>query len=98
MQVPGDRGAVARERSGIAPTIAGAIVPAGPREPRDFTLHEYPSISGSARAALEHDGRSAFAGTIDVERPSSDIHRPADPREALAAPPLPVLFVCCANR
>src|SRR4051795_13311607 len=72
----------------VAPTVAGAVVPACAVGLRDLLLNENPRVARLAVAALEHDGRRPVAHTIEVERALADAYHATDSREPLGVAPL----------
>src|ERR1700723_1852212 len=80
-----------REGTGIAPTLAGAIVPAGLCERGGFRLKRLPFEAGSAR--LEDHWRRACSGAQDIESSAANVHGVSDLWKSPAVRPAPKLFV-----
>ena len=93
VEVGGDRFEGAGRRATIAPTVAGAIVPAGARECGDLLLDRTPGESGGVTSALKDDCGRAFTGTIYVERASTDVDGMADLGKARAVARFAGFFV-----
>src|SRR5258705_2956784 len=93
VQLGGHRCAGTGERAWIAPAFARAVEPAGFGEPGNRRLDFRPRIPRVTVAGIEDHRRTPGARAEDVQAPPTDIHRPADLRQALAIPALPNLFV-----
>src|SRR5437762_11461883 len=87
------RRAGARERTGIAPTFASAVEPAGLGELGNFRLDLRPRVPRLTVAGLEDHRWTSLAGAENVQAPPADIYRSPDLRESLAIPVFTNLFV-----
>src|SRR5581483_3844803 len=70
-------------RTRVAPPVAGAVEPAGPRAARDLGLDVRPGHPGLAGAGIEDHGGGSLAGAEYIEAVTADVKPPADLREAL---------------
>src|SRR5580658_346282 len=67
-----------RKGTGIAPTLAGSVVPAGLCELGDFRLKRLPFEAGAGSARLEDHWRRTCSRAKDIETTATNVHRPSD--------------------
>ena len=66
-----------RQKTGIAPSEARAIVAAHPRECDELWLDTRPADRRGAEGGVENDGRGPVASAVQVETESTDVYKPA---------------------
>src|SRR5271165_6966830 len=93
MKIVRDGIAVVRERAGIAPAVARAIVPARACQSCNLPLNEYPAVARLAQVGFQNYRWGPLTGTVQVQRSSADVHRTPDLRKPCVVAPYACSFI-----